>query len=161
MHKQTHTVILADEYKDLSKKELVAVCLRYVYDDNLRERAVGFVATDDMTSSGITQKILEVQLDPTLCVGFSSDGAAVVSGEKAGVQVHLKKAFPHAVYVHCHPHHLNLVLSTASKVSPTVATFFDVLNSLHHLILQNFTPMHPVWSLCAPQILDGVQNPSL
>ncbi len=134
----TYYAILADEYKDHSKKELIAVCVRYIFDGNLRERAVGFVATDHMTSSCIANKILEVleplQLDPELCVGFSFDGAAVMSGGRVGVQVLLKKTFPHAVYVHCHSHRLNLVLSTASKVSPTVATFFDVINSLHHFM---------------------------
>ncbi len=91
-----------------------------------------------MTSSRTANKILEVleplQLDPELCVGFSFHGAAVMSGGRAGVQVLLKKTFPHAVYVHCHSHRLNLVLSTASKVSTIVATFFDVINSLHHFM---------------------------
>lgn len=109
----------------------------YVYNGNLRERAVGFVATDEMSSSGITKKILEVleplQLDPELCVGFSFDRAAVMSGEKSGVQVQLKKTFPYAVYVHCHSHHLNMVLMTASKVR----------------------------RLCALQTLGGLQNQSL
>lgn len=60
MHAQadTYYAVLADEYKDLSKKELIAVCVRYIFNGNLRERAVGFVATDDMTSSGIAGKIL-------------------------------------------------------------------------------------------------------
>ncbi|XP_058603710.1 zinc finger MYM-type protein 1-like [Onychostoma macrolepis] len=129
----TYYAILA-EYKGHSKKELIAVCVRYIFNGNLRERAVGFVATDHMTSSGIANKILEVleplQLDPELCVGFSFDGAAVTSGGRAGVQVLLEKTFPHAVYVRCHSHRLNLVLSTASKV----ATFFDVINLLHHFM---------------------------
>ncbi len=72
-----------------------------------------------MTSSRIANKILEVleplQLDPELCVGFSFDGAAVMSGGRAGVQVLLKKTFHHAVYVHCHSHRLNLVLSQPQK----------------------------------------------
>ncbi|KAL7376948.1 hypothetical protein ABVT39_018890 [Epinephelus coioides] len=98
LHAETdkYYAILADEYKDLSKKELIAVCLTYVYNGNLRERAVGFVATNDMTSSGITKKILEVleplQLDPELCVGFSFDGAAVMSGEHRCVCSLLKPA---------------------------------------------------------------------
>jgi len=51
------------EYKDLSKKELIAVCVRFIFNGNLRERerAVGFVATDNMTFSCIASKFLEVQ----------------------------------------------------------------------------------------------------
>lgn len=39
--------------------------------------------------------------------------------------------FLHAVYVHCNSHHLNLVLSAASKVFIHVSTFFNMLNALH------------------------------
>lgn len=54
-----------------------------------------------------------------------------MSGNKGGVQVILKKTFPHAVYVHCNSHRLNLVLCTSSKVSPTISTFFDVINNMY------------------------------
>lgn len=44
-----------------------------------------FVATGNMSAAGISRKILEVieplQLDPSLCVGFSFDGAVVISGK--------------------------------------------------------------------------------
>uniref|UniRef100_A0A673LF96 TTF-type domain-containing protein n=1 Tax=Sinocyclocheilus rhinocerous TaxID=307959 RepID=A0A673LF96_9TELE len=137
LHDETDTyyAILADECKDLSKKELVAVCIRYIHKGQLKERAVGFVETGDMSTSAISAKILEVleplQLDPNLCVGFGFDGASVMSGKKGGVHVILKKTFPHAVYVHCNSHRLNLVLCTASKVSPCISKCFDVINNLH------------------------------
>ncbi|KAL0172924.1 hypothetical protein M9458_033235, partial [Cirrhinus mrigala] len=73
----TFYAILADECKDTSKKELVAVCLRYVYKGVVKERAIGLLDTDDMTAEGIAKMILEVvtplELDPNLCVGFGFD----------------------------------------------------------------------------------------
>ena len=124
MMSQTHA-ILADECKDLSKRELVAVCVRYLHNGTLEERAVGFVETDKMTAEAISAKILEVleplQLDPGLCVGFGFDGASVMSGNRGGVHVILKKTFTHALYVHCNSHRLNLVLCTAAKVSPGIS----------------------------------------
>ena len=39
----------ADAYKDLSKRKLVAVCVRYLHNSTLKERAVGFVEMDNMT----------------------------------------------------------------------------------------------------------------
>ncbi|KAK9961766.1 hypothetical protein ABG768_007166, partial [Culter alburnus] len=97
----TYFALIADKYKDKSKQELIAVCIRYVHRGMLKERAVGFVATVDMTAAGISKKILEVieplQLDPSLCVGFSFDGVSVMSGNKGGVHVLLKRTFPHAV----------------------------------------------------------------
>ncbi|KAK7163906.1 hypothetical protein R3I94_002577 [Phoxinus phoxinus] len=134
----TYYAILADECKDLSKRELVAVCVRYLHNGTLKERAVGFVETDNMTAEAISAKILEVleplQLDPGLCVGFGFDGASVMSGNRGGVHVILKKTFPRALYVHCNSHRLNLVLCTATKVSPGISTFFDIINSLYHFM---------------------------
>lgn len=96
---------------------------------------MGFAAIADMSATAIARTILEVieplQLDPWLCVGFSFDGAAVMSGNKGGVQAILKETFPRAVYVHCNSHRLNLVLATVSKSSVHVSTFFETLNSLH------------------------------
>uniref|UniRef100_A0A667Y2X2 TTF-type domain-containing protein n=1 Tax=Myripristis murdjan TaxID=586833 RepID=A0A667Y2X2_9TELE len=131
----TYYALMADEYKDDSKRELVAVCVRYVHAGTIKERAIGFVETSDMSASGISEKILQVieplQLDPSLCVGFSFDGVSVVSGSKGGVHVILKQTFPDAVYVHCNSHRLNLVLCAASKASGHVSTFFDTVNSIH------------------------------
>lgn len=124
----TFYAIIADEYKDQAKRELLAVCLRYMHNGVIKERAVGFVATEEMHATAIAHKILEViqplQLDPSLCVGFSFDGAAVMSGNKGGVQAILKGTFPRTVYVHCNSHRLNLALATVSKSSVHVSTFF-------------------------------------
>lgn len=65
----------------------MAVCVRYLRNSTLKERAVGFVETDNMTAAAISAKILEVpeplQLDPGLCVGFGFDGASVMSPLRA------------------------------------------------------------------------------
>ncbi|CAM4658849.1 unnamed protein product [Leuciscus chuanchicus] len=131
----TYYALLADEYKDESKRELVAVCVRYVHAGKINERAIGFMDTSDLSASGISEKILQVieplHLDPSLCVGFGFDGASVMSGNKGGVHVILKRTFPQALYVHCNSHRLNLVLCAASKVSGHVSTFFDTLNNIH------------------------------
>ncbi|RXN27181.1 zinc finger MYM-type 1-like protein [Labeo rohita] len=131
----TFYAILADECKDTSKKELVAVCLRYVYKGVVKERAIGLLDTDDMTAEGIAKMILEVvtplELDPNLCVGFGFDGASVMAGQKGGVQAILKSTFQKAIYVHCHSHRLNLVLASVARTSADASTFFDTVNSLH------------------------------
>lgn len=59
MHGQ-YFAILADEYKDLAKCELVAVCVRFIHGGVIKERAVGFVEAGDLSAQGISQKILEV-----------------------------------------------------------------------------------------------------
>lgn len=70
----TYYAIMADECKDLSKRELVAVCIRYLHGGLVKERAIGFLDTCNMTADAISKKILQVlaplDLDPELCVGF-------------------------------------------------------------------------------------------
>lgn len=108
----TYYAILADECKDISKRELVALCVRYVHAGIIKERAVGFLEMAYMSTNGISEKNLQVieplQLDPSLCVGFSFDGASVMSGNKGGVHMILKRTFSNALYVHCSSHRLNL-----------------------------------------------------
>lgn len=46
LHEQsTYYAILGDKYKDTSKRELVAICVRFVHGGVIKERAVGFVET--------------------------------------------------------------------------------------------------------------------
>ncbi len=47
------------------------------------------------------------------------------------IQMCLDQLPPHAVYVHCCSHRLNLVLSSVAKVSGHVNKFFETLNSVH------------------------------
>ncbi|CAK6969183.1 zinc finger MYM-type protein 1-like, partial [Scomber scombrus] len=117
----TYFAILADEFKDVSKRELVAVCVRFIHCGTIKEHALGFVKTADLSAQGISRRILEILeplgLDPSLCVGFCFDGASVMSGHRGGVQAILKETFPKAVYVHCNSHRLNLVLCAAAQAS--------------------------------------------
>ncbi len=142
----TYYAILADEYKDVSKQELVAVCVRYFHAGVITERAIGFMNTSDLTAAGISEKILQLleplELDPLLCVGLCFDGAAVMSGNHGGVHVILKRTFPNAIYV----------LSTVASASGHISTFFETLNSLrtftngaqrHAIFLEIQKEMHP------------------
>ena len=126
--------ILADEYKDLAKWDLVAVCVWFIHGGVINEQAVGFVEAMDLSAQGLSRKILEVlrplELDPTLCVGFCFDKASVMLGH-TGVQAVLRENFPKAIYLHCNSHQLNLVLCSAAKESGHVSTFFDTVNQIH------------------------------
>lgn len=51
---------MADECKDLSKRELVAVCIRYLLEGFVKERANGFFDTCDLTADAISEKIFIV-----------------------------------------------------------------------------------------------------
>ena len=77
--------ILSDATRSGAYKEVEAVVLRYLHNKCLYERTVGLVdISKDQTAQGIAIAIQEIlspiELNPSQCVGFSFDGASVMSG---------------------------------------------------------------------------------
>jgi hypothetical protein len=134
-----HYALLVDELKDQSKKELLGVTIRYVSHSTakptVKEVTIALLELTDLTAEGLTKAITSVvtdaKLDPTRCVGFASDGAAVMSGKHGGVQTLLRnRLLTSAEYVHCANHRLNLALVKAAKAIAAVRNFFDQVVAL-------------------------------
>ena len=107
--------LLADETKDCSKQEQLAIVLRYV--DNkavIHEHFITYVQATRLTAESlvkyISDTLSEFQLDSKCIVSQGYDGASVMCGKLSGVQKRLREIAPHAMYVHCYAHTLNLVL---------------------------------------------------
>ena len=64
-----------------------------------------------LTTNSIEQKGLDIKS----CRGQGYDGAAVMSGEYSGLHKKIQNVAPHAYYVHCASHNLNLVLKVAME----------------------------------------------
>ena len=97
IHAAEFYAILADEVKDVSKKELdLGVSLRYVADSVIRERAIGFVQLKDLSAQCISDELLKLlqpfDLEPVCCVGQGYDGASFMSGKEGGVQAVTRRA---------------------------------------------------------------------
>jgi len=90
--------ILADEMTDFSGQEQLSVCLRYVFDAAVRERFICFAVVTDLTGSGLVTQLLDILqslgIDASNMVGQGYDGAAAMSGDRNGVQRHIKDKFP-------------------------------------------------------------------
>ena len=77
--------LLADESKDASKKEQLAIVVRYV-DENaiIHERFLTFVEAATLTAHGLATYLIttlsEHGLDPAFIVSQGYDGASVMSG---------------------------------------------------------------------------------
>ena len=129
--------ILADETKDASKVEQMAIVLRYV-DTNtasVHERFLTYVPAQNLTAQGLSSYILRTlethQLDPNCIVSQGYDGASVMSGCCSGVQTLIKEVVPHALYVHCNAHCLNLCLVDSVKAVRAASEFFSLLETLY------------------------------
>lgn len=147
--------ILADETKDLSKKEQISVVVRYVESDTCKiyERFLTFVHAETLDAAAFSSYLLKTLsdfgFDTKWLVSQGYDGASVMSGKKTGVQQRIKEIAPQAVYIHCHAHCLNLVLVDCSK---QVDEFFQLLEALyvfistskaHEVYISQQSQLHP------------------
>jgi hypothetical protein len=120
--------ILADESSDISHKEQLAVCLRFV--DKLGrpcEHFIGVVHVDDTTSLSLKEAIegllVSNGLSMTRIRGQGYDGASNMKGDIKGLKTLIMKESPSAYYIHCFAHQLQLVLVAVAKGNTDCKTF--------------------------------------
>lgn len=132
--------LLADETKDCSKREQLAIVLRYVDIEKgiTNEHFLTYVEASNLNAESLTGYIVEnlqkFNLDPMSIVSQGYDGASVMSGQCSGVQHRLREIAPTAIYIHCYAHTLNLVLVDCVKMIPDAIEFFSLLESLYVFI---------------------------
>lgn len=79
------------------------------------------------------------------CRGQGYDEASVMSGQYSGVQKRINDIVPTASFVHCCAHNLNLVISDASKISPSISRFFETVQNVFNF----FSSSGPRWASLA------------
>ena len=128
--------LLADETKDVSKVEQLAIVLRYVdiSTASVYERFLTHVPAECFTAQGLSSYILDTlrkhELEPNRIVSQGYDGASVMSGCCKGVQTQIREMAPHAIYIHCNAHCLNLCLVDSAKAVRGASEFFGLLETL-------------------------------
>ncbi|KAG2622152.1 hypothetical protein PVAP13_3NG281100 [Panicum virgatum] len=134
-----HYTILADESSDVSHKEQLALCLRYV-DKSGRpcERFLVIVHVSDTTSSSLKEAIQSLLVSHGLTItqirGQGYDGASNMKGEIKGLKTLIMKESPSAYYVHCFAHQLQLVLVAVAKQNDDCVWFFDRVSLLLNIV---------------------------
>ena len=137
--------ILADETKDCSKVEQLAIVVRYVDVEAVKlfEHFLTYVEATALDASSLSAFILDAlrknQLDPECIVSQGYDGASVMSGRCAGVQQKICEVVPHAAYVHCYAHCLNLVLVDSTKSVSEASDFFSLMETLYTFLSRSVT----------------------
>jgi hypothetical protein len=126
--------IIVDESPDISHREQMSFLFRYVCKSSVVERFVGFFdCSSSRTALLLTEKILEI-VDLYDCksklIGQSYDNAAVMSGERGGVQKLIREKCPNVLFIPCYAHTLNLVLSRALEKIPDLKSFFGTINRI-------------------------------
>ncbi|XP_063920420.1 zinc finger MYM-type protein 1-like [Zophobas morio] len=113
-NEKEESVNKVDETKDIAKKEQVSIVIRYLHQNAIHEKFFGFISTEKLNAESlnglIQEKIKTCGLDLQNCIAQAYDGASVMSGHLNGVQARFKRDVPHAVYIHCFNHVLNLAI---------------------------------------------------
>ncbi|BFG30846.1 hypothetical protein CerSpe_171200 [Prunus speciosa] len=131
--------ILVDEALEDSKKEQMAIIIRFVScDGHIRERFFDIVSVHDTNSSTLKSDICKVFSKYSILVsnmrGQGYDGASNMRGEWSGLQALFLNDSPYAYYIHCFAHRLQLALNAAAKEVGLVWRFFSMLNNIVNFV---------------------------
>ncbi|KAK9053851.1 hypothetical protein SSX86_024926 [Deinandra increscens subsp. villosa] len=131
--------VMVDESRDESKKEQMAIVLRFVDEKGIiRERFLGLVHVRDTLSAtlklSLWQQLSHNQFDVNKIRGQGYDGASNMRGEWNGLQALVLKDSPYAYYIHCFAHRLQLALVCASKEVLPVHKFFSDLVGIINVV---------------------------
>ncbi|XP_029154535.1 uncharacterized protein [Arachis hypogaea] len=113
-------VVLVDEARDISIKEQMSICLRYVNKEGqVREHFLGLVQVSNTNALSLKlalESLLETyNLSLSRVHGQRYDGASNMQGEFNGLKTLILKENSYAFYVHCFAHQLQLALVTVAK----------------------------------------------
>ncbi|CAM4819981.1 unnamed protein product [Rotaria magnacalcarata] len=115
--------LMADESRDVSGCEQ----LKYF---------LGFIKLDQFDAETLTKEIAQLlsslNIDLQNCIAVCFDGAAVMAGNNGGVQALLRQQYiPHAIYIHCYAHKLNLVICDVTKEVPYLSEFYSIISKIY------------------------------
>ena len=137
--RKTFFATICDEYTDVSNKEQLTICLRWV-DDYLEshEDFMGFYELTNIKGetiiAAIKDALLRTQLSLDKCRGQCYDGASNMLGKKSGVATQISYIQPKAVVTHCHFHSLNLSVKETTKESKLLTDIMSVTSETAALI---------------------------
>lgn len=129
--------IIADEVTDVhANQEVLSVYIRFL--DNLnpeqpqvKEVFFDFVYLDKTDGESISRAIIECLskhgIDITKARKQTYDGASAMSSSCVGVQAGIRALAPHALYVHCDSHVLNLSIASSCQIQ-AIKNMIDTIN---------------------------------
>ncbi|XP_052264597.1 E3 SUMO-protein ligase KIAA1586-like isoform X2 [Dreissena polymorpha] len=132
--------LMMDESTDISVHQNLIMYIRCLEFDSLgnAEPVTHFFAIDSLeraNAESIHRKVLDTLLkkgiDISKLCGISTDGAAVMTGNKSGVVTRLKGEVPGLLAMHCIAHRLALSCCTGADSIPYLVKVQDILNSVY------------------------------
>lgn len=132
--------VLADETIDISGIEQFSLALRFIENDKVHEQFLQFIPVVSTTGASLSVHLINslkfYGVDLNFLRGQGYDGARAMSVEFQGVQVHIKKDYPLALYVHCSSHCFNLAISDSCNI-PEIRSCIGVVGQIYEFF---YTP---------------------
>ena len=163
IHQSHFFGIMADEYTDVSNKQQVSICLRWVERKELRvyEDFVGFYEVHNIGSAtivnAITDALTRLNLPISKCRGQAYDGASNMMGKKSGVATRIKELEPKALDTHCHCHSLNLSVKSTTEQCKLLKDTLDTIREI--CILVKYSPKREKLLGNIQENIEGEQQP--
>ncbi len=131
--------VMADETTDISNREQVVICLRWVSETlDVHEEFVGLHMVDSVDANTrvkvIKDTLLRFNLSLSRIRGQWYDGASSMAGARSGVATQLLQEEPKALYTHCYGHALNLACGDTMKQCKLMRDTLDVTYEIAKLI---------------------------
>ena len=134
LQRASYYSIMADECTDITTVEELSVFCRWEEDGLPVEHFLEIVHLQKANAESIHSALIECLKQKNLqvkrIVGMGFDGASTFSGPKTGVQARMKKLAPHALFVHCHCHLLQLACVQAANSTPGIKHVYVTLTAL-------------------------------
>ena len=127
---------LADECTDVSTREQVSICVRFIQQGQLvkiREEFLGFVVAERTTGAALARTFMETLqnygINREQMRAQSYDGAPNMAGIHNGVQAIVQREYQHAAYIYCRAHCLNICIVHGCKI-PLIRNMMDTMQQI-------------------------------
>ena len=123
----------ADECTDVTTIEELTICCRFVESGIPEEHFIEILPLKKANAVKylfLVEYCREKNIQLGRLIGMGFDGAATFSGDKTGVQRRLKELSPHALFVHCCCHVLQLASVQAANATLGIKHVYTTLVTL-------------------------------
>ena len=140
MNSSEYISIMADENTNVSSKQELSICGRWIENGKPVEHFLRIICTHEVNAEELTQYLLQFLLDKGISVkkvrGLGFDGTNTMSGQKSGVQIQIRCHSLSALFFHCRCHQLQLAAIHAAQehgeVHRVLGTLLTIWKTFHY-----------------------------
>ena len=130
--------IIADEHADISNKELLSMCFRWIKDLRVLEDFVGYYELPDIERgtnvTAIKDSLIRIQLSLTDLKAHAYDRDNNMFGKNTSVSVQIATEQSKALSTHCQEHSLNLGIKTTMINSKQMKDIMGTITQIISLV---------------------------